>query len=341
VGVTGTAHYYGAASFNYTVTANGLTSAAQPASLTITSVPDAPTTSNLTPAAFNEDTQSVITLTHTVVGGDTATSCAVTSLTNVTATQACACAAGVCTVGVTGISNYNGAASFNWTVSSGSAQSTSRSATLTINAVDDAASLGAIGTQTTTPNTATSAIAFTFSDPDGAVCNATRLSMTSSNTTVVANGSVSFAGTAPNCTATITPQSNQTGSTTITITATDGGLASKTTNFTLDVNGALLRWEYPLNTTVTTYNFGTPGANTNVTLKLRNYGNATSSAVGITDNNGSNRLSQSNSCGTLAANATCDVIVSFDNAGPGGVRTEIYTATVTTSSAPITVSGTK
>lgn len=342
VGVTGTAHYNGVASFNYTVTANGLTSVAQPANLTITSVLDAPTTANLTPAAFNEDTQSVITLTHTVVGGDTATTCAITAPTNVTVTQACACAAGVCTVGVTGTANYSGAASFNWTVSAGSAQSTSRSATLTINPADDAASLGAIATQNSTPNTATSAIAFTFNDPDGAVCTTARLSMSSSNTTLVPNANVVFAGTAPNCTATITPAANQTGSTTITITATDGGLGNKTTSFTLNINGGLLRWEFPISTVVTTYSFGTPGANTTVTLRVRNYGNATTGAITFTDNNGSNRLAiQSETCTTLTANSTCDVVVEWDNAGPGGVRTEIYTATATNTSAAITVSGTK
>ncbi len=342
VRVTGTANYNGVASFNYTVTANGLTSVAQTASLTVSSVSDAPTTANLTPAAFNEDVQSIITLTHTVVGGDVPTSCTVNTLSNVTITQACACAAGVCTVGVTGTANYFGAGSFNWTLTTGTATSTTRSAALTINSVDDAASLGAVGSQTTAVSTATSAIAFTFNDNDGAVCNATRLSMTSSNTGIVANGSVTFAGTAPNCTAVITPVSSVVGTTTITITATDGGLPNKTTAFSLAVNGALLRWEYPLNTTVTSYSFGTPGGNTNIVAKVRNYGNATSGTITLTDDNGSNRITSSaNTCTTLAANATCDVTIAWNNSGPGGFRQTIFTVSATNTSANLTASGTK
>lgn len=346
VGVTGTAHYHGVASFNYTVTANGLTSASQPASLTITSVSDAPTTANLTPAAFNEDTQSVITLTHTVVGGDTATSCAVTAPTNVTVTQACACAGGVCTVGVTGTANYNGAASFNWTVSSGSAQSTSRSATLTINAVDDAASLGAIATQNTNVNTATGAIAFTFNDNDGAVCTSARLSMSSSNTAIVANASVVWAGTAPNCTATITPVSNKAGSVTITITATDGGLANKTTSFTLNVNGAVLVWTTTAGAIITSYDFGTPGANTTYAVRVRNDGNQASGAITITDPGNTPRIDPSvTSCAALAAGSFCSLNLEWTNNGGGGngLKTETITATHASgsSSAAIAVQGTK
>ena len=341
VGVTGTSNYSGVASFTYTVTANSQTSNSATASLTISSVLDAPTTATLNPAAFNEDTQSVITLSYTN-NGDAAVSCTTSALTNVTVTQACACAAGTCTVGVTGTSNYNGAASFQFYVSAGAgADSNTSTANLTINPVDDAAALGAISTQSTNRNVATSAIAFTFTDPDGAVCSAARLSMTSSNTSVVANGSVAWAGTAPNCTAVITPVSNAIGSTTITFTATDGGLANKTTAFTLNVTGAVLRWEYPISTVITSYSFGTPGGNTSVVLKLRNSGNATSGTISITDDAGSNKMDQSNNCTTLVANATCDVTVNWTNSGPGGYRQEIYTATATGTTADVTVSGTK
>ena len=346
VRVTGTANYHGVASFNYTVTANGLTSAAQTASLTVTSVPDAPTTANLTPAAFNEDTQSIITLTHTVVGGDTATACTVNTLSNVTITQACACAAGVCTVGVTGTANYNGAASFNWFVTATSANSTTRSASLTINAVDDAASLGAVATQNTNVNTATSAIAFTFNDNDGAVCTTARLSMSSSNTTIVPNANVVFAGTAPNCTATITPASNQAGTVTITITATDGGLPNKTTAFTLNVNGAVLQWATTANVDLPSYDFGTPGANVSYSVRIRNVGNAASGAVTITDPGVTPRIDPSTtSCAAIAAGSFCSLTIDWVNNGGGGngLKTETITASHAggSSTDAIVVTGTK
>ena len=346
VGVTGTSNYNGIASFNYTVTANGLTSAVQPANLTITSVPDAPTTANLTPAAFNEDTQSVITLTHTVVGGDTATACTVNTLSNITITQACACAAGVCTVGVTGTANYNGSASFNWFVTATSANSTTRSAALTITAVDDAATLSAITAKTTTVNTASSAIAFTFTDVDGAVCTTARLSMTSSDTTIVPNANVVFAGSAPNCTAVITPASEKSGPVTITITATDGGLPNKTTAFTLTVNGAVLQWSTTANVNYNFHDFFTPGANTTFAVRIRNIGNIASGTVTITDPGNTPRIDPSvTSCAAIAAGSFCSLNLVWTNTGGGGsgLKTETLTATHASgaSTNAIAVQGTK
>src|SRR5690606_5888466 len=141
VGVTGTANYNGAASFDYVVTAGGLTAAvAETASLTISAVNDAPVVYDIGPFAFDEDTASgAITLSYTDADNDLATSCAISNLSNVTVTTLCACAAGVCTVGVTGTSNYNGAASFDYTVTAGGqTAAVAETATLTINAVDDA-----------------------------------------------------------------------------------------------------------------------------------------------------------------------------------------------------------
>jgi len=85
-------------------------------SITVNPVNDAPVASAISPPAFAEDTQGTITLSYTDVDGDLATSCALSGLTNVTVTSGCACAAGVCTVGVTGTLNYNGPASFGYTV---------------------------------------------------------------------------------------------------------------------------------------------------------------------------------------------------------------------------------
>ncbi len=48
----------------------------------------------------------------------------------------------------------------------------------------------------------------------------------SSNTTLLPNGNVVVAGTAPNCTITITPAANQIGSTTVTLTVSDGTLTA-------------------------------------------------------------------------------------------------------------------
>ncbi|HEU05170.1 MAG TPA: tandem-95 repeat protein, partial [Nitrosopumilus sp.] len=68
---------------------------------------------------------------------DLATSAALSALTNVSITTAASCIAGVCTVGVTGTTDYNGPASFTYTVTAGGQVSNVATATLTINGVDD------------------------------------------------------------------------------------------------------------------------------------------------------------------------------------------------------------
>ncbi|MBT4791419.1 MAG: tandem-95 repeat protein [Halobacteriovoraceae bacterium] len=142
VGVTGSSNYYGAAGFDYTVTANGAASNTASATLTINSVADAPVAADITPANFNEDIESIISLSYTDAETDLATICTLSALTNITVSSACACdGAGACTVGVTGTANYNGVASFGYTVTAGAQASNTATASLTIDSVNDAPSL--------------------------------------------------------------------------------------------------------------------------------------------------------------------------------------------------------
>jgi hypothetical protein len=107
--------------------------------VSVTTVDDAPVANSITPATFDEDTQSVITLSYSDLESDLATACAVTAPTNVTVTTPCSCdVGGVCTVGVTGTANYSGSASFNYTVTAGGQPSSSATATLSISPVNDA-----------------------------------------------------------------------------------------------------------------------------------------------------------------------------------------------------------
>jgi formylglycine-generating enzyme required for sulfatase activity len=103
----------------------------------------APVAVAITPGNFNKDTQSIVTLVYSDSDSDLATSCTISSLSNVTITQACSCAGpGVCTVGVTGTAGYNGAGSFDYTVTANSVVSNIVSSTFTID-IDDASMLGA------------------------------------------------------------------------------------------------------------------------------------------------------------------------------------------------------
>jgi hypothetical protein len=66
-------------------------------------------------------------------------------------------------------------------------------------------------------------------------CNATYLSMSSSNTALVPNANVVWSGSYPNCVATISPAANAFGVTTLTFTLAEG-LALDTEDFVLTVN---------------------------------------------------------------------------------------------------------
>lgn len=85
-----------------------------------------------------EDTESMILLSYTDEDNDLATSCELTEVNNVTVTTPCTCSAGACSVGITGDTDYNGAASFKYSVTANSLKSNTSMAMLTINAVDDA-----------------------------------------------------------------------------------------------------------------------------------------------------------------------------------------------------------
>ena len=78
----------------------------------------APITTNITELQIIKDTESVLTLNYTDADSDLAQSCTLTNLSNIVESTTCFCdVAGVCTVGVTGTTNYTGSASFDFEVS--------------------------------------------------------------------------------------------------------------------------------------------------------------------------------------------------------------------------------
>lgn len=89
------------------------------------------------------------------------------------------------------------------------------------------------------------AVTFTISDVDNTLNCSTSMSKTSSNTSVVPTASIVFSGSAPNCTATITPTAATTGTSTITLTVTDGTTQANS-SFNLTVTPcvvASINWE--------------------------------------------------------------------------------------------------
>ncbi|NBR24987.1 MAG: tandem-95 repeat protein, partial [Micrococcales bacterium] len=225
--VIGTSNFNGSASFSYTVTANGLTSNTATATVTVTAVDDAPVSSNIS-ATISEDVATLVTLSYTDIDAHQATACTLSSLSNLTGT--CSCTSGTCQANITGSSNYNGSASFSYTVTANGLTSNTSSATITISAVNDAPVVAAIDTQTTNEDT-TKVVSYTISDVDSTLNCTSSISVTSASPV----SSITKGGTAPNCTLTVVPIANANGSSTISVTASDGSL-SATQSFTFTVS---------------------------------------------------------------------------------------------------------
>ena len=84
-----------------------------------------------------------------------------------------------------------------------------------------------IANQSTNENTATGSLAFTIGDTETTLtCTGTHLSLSSANTSLIKASSVVWGGTAPSCTAVITPETGETGTSVLTITVSDGDLAA-------------------------------------------------------------------------------------------------------------------
>ncbi len=113
---------------------------------------------------------------------------------------------------------------------------TSITFTLTVGAVNDAPTITAITNQTTTEDVATPALPFTVGDAETPATSLT-VTASSSDKTLVPDANVVVSGSDISRSVTVTPASNQTGTTTITLTVSDG-VQSTSTTFVVTVTGA-------------------------------------------------------------------------------------------------------
>jgi hypothetical protein len=201
-------------------------------SITVNNANEPPVASDLSPASFDEETESIIALSYVDGESEDATSCSVSGFVNTTESTPCACATGTCTVGITGNLNFFGTENLSYAVSNAQT-SNSANLNLTIDNVNDAPVISDITNQTTSEDTATSSIAFTINDPDLSLslsCSSS-VSMSSSNATLINDSDVVFSGTAPNCQAVLSPNANENGTSTITFTLSDGSLSNLSSAF--------------------------------------------------------------------------------------------------------------
>ena len=137
------------------------------------------------------------------------------------------------TIALSPATNQSGTTTITVTVSDGTATA-STDFTLTVTDVNETPTISAIADQTTPENTATAAIAFTVGDAETAAADLT-VSAASSNTSLVPVANITFGGSGANRTVTIEPGGSQSGTSTITITVSDG-TATASTDFVLTVD---------------------------------------------------------------------------------------------------------
>jgi len=135
-------------------------------------------------------------------------------------------------VTVTPASNQTGTTTITLTVSDG-AQTTSTTFVVTVTDANDPPTIAAISDQTTAESTATPAISFKVNDLDNAPASLT-VTATSSNVPLVPVANINLAGSGEDRTVAITPVAGASGTTTITVTVSDG-LATASTSFQLTV----------------------------------------------------------------------------------------------------------
>jgi hypothetical protein len=249
VSYTPTANANGSDTFSYKVCdgASGVEACSEVATVSISIDPtsDAPTMAAIAAQVTDEDTPKTVAFSPGDVDG--ALACTDTYLMYASSNSAVVDDSNAvvwsgtwpnCTGTISPAPNASGSTDITFIVSDG-ATTASRQFLLSIAAVNDAPTIGAIGSQSTFFETASSPISFLISDIDGpaGTCNGDYLSYSSATNSVVPEaGAVNWGGSWPNCTAVITPATGASGLSLMTIVASDGAASSSPQAFTLSIN---------------------------------------------------------------------------------------------------------
>ncbi|WP_437201388.1 sugar-binding protein [Planctomicrobium sp. SH664] len=202
----------------------------------------APTISDITNKSTNEDT-STSAISFTIGDAETVASSLIVTVTSSNATLVpnnptnlvLGGSGASRTLTINPASNQFGTSIITVTVSDGSL-TTQDTFVLTVNSVNDAPTITDITNKTIYVNSSTGALAFTVGDVETAAGSLT-VTATSSNTTLVPNNSANLVlgGSGVNRTLNVIPAAYQSGSSTITVTVSDGTTTSQDT-FLITVN---------------------------------------------------------------------------------------------------------
>ncbi|QEI10875.1 tandem-95 repeat protein [Cellvibrio japonicus] len=237
INITPVANSYGSATITVTVS-DGQLNTSRSFVVTVNSINDAPTISTIANITINEDT-STGARAFTIADIDTPVANLTVTFTSSNTTlvpHANIILGGNGanrTVNVMPVANGNGAATITVTVSDGQLTA-SRSFVVTVNPVNDAPTISAIANITIDEDTSTGARPFTIADIDTPVANLT-VTATSSNTALVPHANITLGGSGASRTINVTPVASGHGTTTMTVTVSDGQL-SASRSFVVTVN---------------------------------------------------------------------------------------------------------
>lgn len=207
--------------------------------LTVNSVNDQPTISAIADRTINED-GSTGSISFTVSDVETAAGSLALSYGTSSSTLASTPtvqfggSGGSRTVTVTPKSHDNGVIWITVYVKDANNATASEAFKVSVNAVNDAPTISDITNKTINEDSNTGNIAFTIGDVETSPSSLS-LSRTSSNTSLIPNSNISFGGSGANRTVKVTPVANASGSSTISVTVSDGE-KTKTDTFVVTVN---------------------------------------------------------------------------------------------------------
>ncbi len=327
VTVTPTANQNGTATITFTDSTSGET---QAFIVTVNSVNDLPTITDVTNRTINEDANTGA-LAFTI--GDVETPPASLILTGTSSNDFLVPIANIVfggsgtsrTVTVTPPANRSGTATITVTVSDGTANA-GDTFTLTVTAVNDAPTITDIADHTTDEDIPIRVLNFLIGDAE---TNAESLILTasSSNTTLLPNANIEFTGISAVRDLTVTPAANQSGTTTITVTVSDGTF-SASDSFLLTVNAVN---DAPAITAITNLTIPQNGNTGALPFTISDAESpATALTVAVTSNNPNLVPNANITLGGSGASRTVSVAPAFNQNGNAAITLSVGDGTFTT-----------
>jgi len=245
--------------------------------VTVNSVNDLPTISNITDKSINEDNNTG-NIGFTIGDIETPTSSlivsAVSSKTSLIPTSNIVLGGSGAsrTVKVTPLANQSGSATITVTVTDAHGGKRTDAFVVTVKSVNDVPTISNISNKTINEDNHTGNIAFTVGDVETAT-SSLKLTVTSDNVSLIPTSNVALGGSGASRTVKVTPLANKHGSATITVTVEDAGGLKKSDAFIVTVSSVN---DSPIISQGTTHSFNLlKGASTAFTLSATDIDNST------------------------------------------------------------------